>query len=382
MTCDTPADVTDLDHARALLADHPIVDGHNDLPFALRGLAAYDLSRYDIGVRQSQTQTDLVRLAEGGVGGQFWSVYVPAGWTGDLAIAATLEQIDFVHRLVATYPSRLSLARTAADIERACTEGRIASLLGAEGGHCIGSSLGVLRMLYALGVRYLTLTHNENVPWADSATDVVRLGGLSAFGRDVVREMNRLGMLVDLSHVSPGTMHDTLEVASAPVIFSHSSARALVEHPRNVPDEVLTALATNGGICMVAFVPTFVSQECREWDLDVTDDMATRGEDARNLSLHTAAAERWARHHPRPVATVGQVADHIEHVREVVGVEHVGIGGDFDGYPVMPDGLEDVSGYPSLIAELIARGWSDADLAALTRANLIRVLSDAEVASR
>ena len=226
---------------------------------SLRELAGYDLSRYDVGERQSRTFTDLVRLAEGGVGGQFWSVFVPGSWAGERAVAATLEQIDFVQRLVATYPDRLSLARTADDVEKAYADGTIASLLGAEGGHSIASSMGVLRMLHALGVRYMTLTHNENVPWADSATDVMRLGGLSSFGRDVVREMNRLGMLVDLSHTAAGTMHDSLEATAAPVIFSHSCARALVDHVRNVPDEVLTALATNGGVCMVAFVPTFVS---------------------------------------------------------------------------------------------------------------------------
>ncbi len=362
---------------------HPVVDGHNDLPFSLRELAGYDLSRYDVGERQSRTFTDLVRLAEGGVGGQFWSVFVPGSWAGERAVAATLEQIDFVHRLVATYPDRLSLARTADDVEKAYADGTIASLLGAEGGHSIASSMGVLRMLHALGVRYMTLTHNENVPWADSATDVMRLGGLSSFGRDVVREMNRLGMLVDLSHTAAGTMHDSLEATSAPVIFSHSCARALVDHVRNVPDEVLTALATNGGVCMVAFVPTFVSDECRSWDRDVIEDMEDRGEDPRNWALHAAAAARWAADHPRPVATVAQVADHIEHIREVAGVEHVGLGSDFDGDTVMPAGLDDVSCYPALIAELIDRGWSDADLAALTRGNIIRVLADAEaVATR
>ena len=350
-----------LDRARALLAAHPVVDGHNDLPYAMRELSGYDLSQYDVGVRQSRTFTDLVRLAEGGVGGQFWSVYVPSAWAGERAVAATLEQIDFVHQLIAAYPARLSSARTAADIEKAYADGTIASLLGAEGGHSIASSLGVLRMLYTLGVRYLTLTHNENVPWADSATDTARLGGLSGFGRDVVREMNRMGMLVDLSHTAPGTMHDTLEATSAPVIFSHSCARALVDHVRNVPDEVLTALATNGGVCMVTFVPAFVSDEFREWDLAVMDDMDARGEDHRNWTLHMAATARWSADHPRPVATVAQVADHVEHVREVAGVEHVGIGSDFDGDTVMPVGLEDVSCYPALIAELIDRGWSDAE---------------------
>ena len=368
--------------AHELLAAHPIIDGHNDLPYALREQVGYDLSRCDIGTRQSHNQTDLARLAEGGVGGQFWSVYVPGTWSGERAVVGTLEQIDFVHRMVAAYPDRLALASTADDVESAYQDGKIASLLGAEGGHSIASSLGVLRMLYALGVRYLTLTHNHNVPWADAAADSPRLGGLSPFGRDVVDEMNRLGMLIDLSHTAPGTMHDTLEATSAPVIFSHSGARALVDHVRNVPDEVLTALATNGGVCMVAFVPTFVSAEYRAWDLAVVDDMVARGEDPLDLPAHATASTRFAAHDPRPPVTLARVADHIEHVREVAGVEHVGIGGDYDGHPIMPSGLEDVSCYPALIDELLDRGWSEPELAGLTRGNIIRVLRDAENARR
>ena len=368
--------------AHELLAAHPIIDGHNDLPYALREQVGYDLSRCDIGTRQSHNQTDLARLAEGGVGGQFWSVYVPGTWSGERAVVGTLEQIDFVHRMVAAYPDRLALASTADDVESAYQDGKIASLLGAEGGHSIASSLGVLRMLYALGVQYMTLTHNHNVPWADAAADALRLGGLSPFGRDVVHEMNRLGMLVDLSHTAPGTMHDTLEATSAPVIFSHAGARALVDHVRNVPDEVLTALATNGGVCMVAFVPTFVSAEYRAWDLAVVDDMVVRGEDPLDLPAHATASTRFAAHDPRPPVTLAHVADHIEHVREVAGVEHVGIGGDYDGHPIMPSGLEDVSCYPALIDELLDRGWSEPELAGLTRGNIIRVLRDAENARR
>ena len=368
--------------AHELLAAHPIIDGHNDLPYALREQVGYDLSRCDIGTRQSHNQTDLARLAEGGVGGQFWSVYVPGTWSGERAVVGTLEQIDFVHRMVAAYPDRLALASTADDVESAYQDGKIASLLGAEGGHSIASSLGVLRMLYALGVRYLTLTHNHNVPWADAAADSPRLGGLSPFGRDVVDEMNRLGMLIDLSHTAPGTMHDTLEATSAPVIFSHSGARGLVDHVRNVPDEVLTALATNGGVCMVAFVPTFVSAEYRAWDLAVVDDMVVRGEDPLDLPAHATASTRFAAHDPRPPVTLAHVADHIEHVREVAGVEHVGIGGDYDGHPIMPSGLEDVSCYPALIDELLDRGWSEPELAGLTGGNIIRVLRDAENARR
>ncbi|MGI8881552.1 MAG: dipeptidase [Jatrophihabitans sp.] len=368
----------DLQHARDLLATAPIIDGHNDLPFAMLDLADYDLDSYDVGVRQDQTHTDLVRLREGGVGGQFWSVYVPASWAGPKAVVGTLKQIDFVHQMVARYPDRLQLARTAADVDSAFAAGKVASLMGAEGGHSIDSSLGVLRMLYSLGVRYMTLTHNDNLPWADSATDAEVLGGLNDFGREVVVEMNRLGMLVDISHVSPGTMRDALATSAAPVIFSHSSARAVCDHVRNAPDDVLRSLATNGGICMATFVPAFVSEEVRQWDVQVLAGMRERGEDPRDWEAHTAAQDAYRGEHPTPLATVPQVADHIDHIRDVAGVEHVGIGGDFDGVKGLPVGLEDVSGYPNLIAELIGRGWSDADLAALTSANLRRVLRDAE----
>jgi membrane dipeptidase len=370
--------VTSYDRARALLAAHPIVDGHNDLAFALRERVDYDLDRFDITVRQTMTQTDLVRLVEGGVGGQFWSVYVPSSWAGDQAVGGTLEQIDFVRHLVDRYPDQLSLALRAADVEKAQANGTIASLLGAEGGHSIGASLGVLRILYRLGVRYLTLTHNVNVPWADAAMDAPRLYGLSDFGRLVVREMNRLGMLVDLSHVALGTMHDAIETSSAPVIFSHSAARALCDHVRNVPDEVLTALQTNGGICMVTFVPAFVSEECRAWDQEVVDAMRARGENPLDWMAYTAAVTAHAAAVRPPIATVTQVADHIDHVREVAGVDHVGLGSDFDGCDPMPAGLDDVSCYPTLIAELIDRGWSDEEIAALTRRNIVRVMADTE----
>ena len=374
--------MTSYDRARAALAAHPIVDGHNDLAFALREMIDYDLDRYDISARQTMTQTDLVRLAEGGVGGQFWSVYAPSTGAGDRAVTVTLEQIDFVHHLVERYPAHLSLAVRAADIEKAQANGTIASLLGAEGGHSIGSSLGVLRILQRLGVRYLTLTHNVNVPWADAAADAPRLGGLSDFGRLVVREMNRLGMLVDLSHVAVGTMRDALETTSAPVIFSHSSARALCDHARNVPDEMLSALRTNGGVCMITFVPYFISEDCRAWDQEVVDGMLARDENPLDWTAYTAAVQARAAKAPPPIATVAQVADHIEHVRDVAGVEHVGLGGDFDGCDPMPAGLEDVSCYPALIAELVERGWADDDIAALTRRNILRVLADAESVQR
>jgi membrane dipeptidase len=367
-----------IESARELLRRHPIIDGHNDLPWAMRELNGYDIASYRLDEPQQQTHTDFVRAAEGGLGGQFWSVFVPANLAGTTAVTATLEQIDFVLHMVAQYSDRLQLALSAADVEQAQANGRIASLMGAEGGHSIDSSLAVLRVLHSLGVRYMTLTHNDNVPWADSATDAEALGGLSAFGRDVVAEMNTLGMLVDLSHVSPGTMRDALAVTRAPAIFSHSSARAVTDHVRNVPDDVLETLAGNGGVCMVTFVPSFVSADCRDWDQAVLAEMESRGEDRRDWAAHMAAAADYAKRHPEPVATVADVADHVEHVRAVAGVSHVGIGGDFDGCESLPEGLSDVSGYPALIAELVDRGWSGDEIAALTRGNVLRVLRDAE----
>jgi membrane dipeptidase len=370
------------DFARELLARHPIIDGHNDLPWAMRQLNNYDLASYRLDVRQDKTRTDLVRLVEGGVGGQFWSVFVPSKLAGDQAVTATLEQIDFVLRMVAHHPDRLELALTADDVDRAYAQGRVASLMGAEGGHSIDSSLAVLRVLHSLGVRYLTLTHNDNVPWADSATDEPVHGGLTEFGRTVVREMNTLGMLVDLSHVAPTTMRDALAVSTAPVIFSHSSARAVTDHVRNVPDDVLHSLAGNGGVCMVTFVPAFVSSDCHEWDSAVLAEMDARGDDRRDWTAHMAAVAEVEKRHPAPVATVADVADHVDHVREIAGVHHVGLGGDFDGCDPMPIGLEDVTGYPALIAALAARGWSETELSGLARGNILRVLHDAEAVAR
>jgi membrane dipeptidase len=388
--------VTELERrARELLRRFPLIDGHNDLPWALRGRAGGDVSQVrllaldapgdpddpaavNLAAPVAGTHTDLPRLAAGEVGAQFWSVYVPASLAGDGAVAAVLEQIDLAHRMIARYPAALELALTAGDVERIFAAGRVASLLGAEGGHAIAGSLGVLRMLYALGVRYLTLTHNVNVGWADSATDEVAAGGLTDFGRDVVREMQRMGMLVDLSHVSPDTMRDTLDIAAAPVIFSHSSALALCDYPRNVPDDVLARLAGNGGVCMVTFVPAFVSQECADWLADLKADAARRGLDPRNLDqLFSLKPERELTH-PMPQATLAQVADHIDHVRKVAGVAHVGLGGDFDGTSDVTVGLADVSTYPALFAELLARGWTESDCAALAGGNLLRALRAAE----
>jgi membrane dipeptidase len=367
--------------ARTLLDRHPLIDGHNDLPWALRQAGSLDPAKTDIAAPVEFTHTDLPRLRAGGVGAQFWSVYVPAELQGEAAVTTTLEQIDLVRQLIARYPDALELALTSADVERITADGRLASLIGAEGGHSIASSMGALRSLYRLGVRYMTLTHNLNLPWADSATDTPAVGGLSEFGREVVREMQRLGMLVDLSHVAATTMSDALDVAEAPVIFSHSSARALCNHPRNVPDDILARLAGNGGVCMITFVPSFVSQACRDWELQVADEMQRRGLDHRDISARKRLRKEWLIDHPQPRATLRDVVAHAEHVREVAGVDHIGVGGDYDGVDRLPDGLEDVSRYPALIAALLDIGWSEQDCGKLANGNLVRVLRDAEAAA-
>lgn len=375
--------VTDhLLRARALLRRSPVIDGHNDLPWQIRNRFGSDPAAVALAEPVPGTHTDLPRLRLGGVGAQFWSIYVPGTLAGEAAIAATLEQIDLVHRMISSYPDDLELALIADDVERIFASGKTASLLGAEGGHSIGCSLGVLRMLYALGVRYMTLTHNHNVPWADAATDEPVCGGLTAFGREVVREMQRLGMLVDLSHVSADTARAALQIAEAPVVLSHSSARALCDHPRNAPDDVLRAVAANGGLCMVTFVPEFVSAECREWDLAFGAEMERHGLDYKDLSARVAVRDEFPASNPPPAATLAQVADHIEHMRAVAGVDHVGIGGDYDGTERQPDGLHDVSCYPQLITELMSRGWSDADCARLAGGNVLRVLREAESVAR
>jgi membrane dipeptidase len=367
--------------AAQLLSEVPLLDGHNDLPWALRD-AGCGLDGADLSQPVSFTHTDLPRLAAGGVGAQFWSVYVPATLAGETAVAATLEQIDLVRQMISRYPDQLELALTADDVQRIFAAGRVASLLGAEGGHSIASSMGVLRALYALGVRYLTLTHNANVAWADSATDEPAAGGLTEFGRAVVREMQRLGMLADLSHVSPATMSDTLDIAEAPVIFSHSSARALCEHPRNVPDDILARLPGNGGVCMVTFVSSFVSPECWAWERDLTAELERRGADPWELPVRGRVRRELVAARPLPRATLAQVADHIEHIRDVAGVDHVGLGGDFDGTDQLPDGLEDVSCYPVLIAELMRRGWTEEDCRKLAGGNILRVMREAAAAAR
>jgi membrane dipeptidase len=382
--------MSDATNARiaSLLTRSPVFDGHNDLTWALRKQVSYDLSQRDIAVRQPLLHTDIPRLRAGGVGAQFFSVYVPGTLLGGAAVTATLEQIDCVAGFVAAYPETFEAARTASDVRRAIAGGRIAALMGAEGGHSIDCSLGVLRVLRRLGVAYMTLTHNQNVPWADAATDVPAVGGLTDFGRGVVLEMNRIGMLVDISHVAPATMHAALDVSGAPVIFSHSSCRALTDHVRDVPDAVLERLAGNGGVVMITFVPDFVSQECA--DRSAAEDAERHALGLDKVTIYTehagehldpavvAELDRWRAENPEPRATLAQVADHIEHAREVAGVAHVGLGGDYDGTESLPVGLEDVSCYPALLAELADRGWSDDDLSALTSGNILRVLQAAE----
>ena len=355
-----------------------MIDGHNDLPWAMRERFGYDFDRCDIAERVHGLHTDIPRLRAGGVTGQFWSVYVPSTLSGGDAVSATLEQIDFVHRMIDRYPDTFVNAGCAAECAAAHREGRIASLIGVEGGHSIDESLAVLRMLHRLGARYMTLTHNDNTPWADSATDEPVLRGLSSFGESVVAEMNRIGMMVDLSHVSADVMRHALRVTAAPAIFSHSSARAVCDVPRNVPDDVLSALTANGGACMVTFVAEFVSPDWADWMKGIYATMTERGLDARDFDLYDLVAAQRATEQTEPVATIADVVAHIEHVRDVAGLAHVGIGGDFDGCSNLPIGLGDVGGYPALFAALRDRRWSDSDIAALQRDNILRVMHDVE----
>jgi membrane dipeptidase len=361
----------------------PLIDGHNDIAEAVRENYGMSVAGLASGAdkREHPLMTDMARLHEGRVGGQFWSVYIPSSLTGDAAIRATIEEIDTVKRLVKAYPGDLELARTADDVVRIHKGGRVASLIGVEGGHQIGGSLAALRQYYDLGARYMTLSHFKNNEFADSATDDPKWHGLNDFGRVVVHEMNRLGMLVDLAHVSPETMSDALDVSKAPVIFSHSDARALSDHPRNVPDDILRRLPANGGVVMVNFYLGHLSEPYRLWSGEHS------AEDARLASLYVgqpdvrkAKLDEWEKAHPAPAAGVGLIADHIEHVVKIAGHDHVGLGGDLDGigYDEAPAGMNSVSGYPLLFAELIRRGWSDQDLAKLAGGNVLRVMRQAE----
>jgi membrane dipeptidase len=368
-----------LERARKILRSVPLIDGHNDLAWEIRysKTAPRDVAAYDLR-RRTPRHTDLERLKAGQVGAQFWSIYVPGEIKDSGFAKVQLEQFDIARRIIARYPDRLTLALTAADVEREFKRGRIGSLLGMEGGHVIENSLGALRSYFDLGARYLTLTHNVTLDWADAALDSARHGGLTEFGREVVREMNRMGMLVDLSHVSPGTMSDVLDVAQAPVIFSHSSARALTNHARNVPDSILRRLPKNGGVVMVTFVPAFVSQVVADWEAMETAQLQRIEAQTSDSLERERLMEQWRTSNPRPQATLAQVADHIDHVRKVAGPDHVGIGSDFDGIDHTPVGLEDVSTFPRLFAELVRRGWSDEDLRKLAGKNLLRVIRAAE----
>lgn len=378
--------------AEAALRAAPVWDGHNDLPIQLRGRYLNVLAGFDLRDTSQSSDamahdhrharplhTDLARLKRGRVGAQFWSVYVSADLPEASAVQATIEQIDVIRRLIARYPEDLALALTSGDVARAMRRGRIASLIGMEGGHSIGSSLAVLRQMHALGARYLTLTHSKNTPWADSATDKPEHDGLSPFGEKVVREMNRIGMLVDLSHASEATMLDALVIARAPVIFSHSGARAINAHPRNVPDSVLAKLPANGGIVMIVAFPSYVSEARRQWGAALDAEIARANalfpgdpEAARR------AVEAWKAANPEPRATVSEMADHVDHVRRIAGIDHVGIGGDYDGMATGPVGMEDVSGYPRLFEELARRGYSQADLEKIASGNMTRVMRAAE----
>ncbi|OLM32022.1 putative dipeptidase [Pseudonocardia sp. Ae717_Ps2] len=355
-----------------------VLDGHNDLPWALRELSGGDpAAEPDVAASDRRLHTDLPRLRAGRVGAQFWSVYVPGELGHDEAVTAVLDQVDRVRRLLAAHPDALAFADTADDVDAVVGSGRVASLMGAEGGHCIADSLAVLRVLRGLGVRYLTLTHNLNNNWADSATDTPRHDGLSPFGRDVVAEMNRIGMIVDLSHVAPSTMHQALAVRTRPVLFTHSGARAVTDHPRNVPADVLEALPGNGGVVMATFVPRFVSAAVTGWDTRLREAMAAAGVDHRDLGARDRFVATWDGP-PAPRATLADVVAHVEHLREAAGIDHVGIGGDFDGTSELPDELSDVSTYPRLLDALADRGWSADDLAKLAHRNALRVLRDAD----
>ena len=386
----TPASAAneEIESMRALLRSAPLIDGHNDVPWQIRSRFENDLSAFDFGDTtelEPAMHTDLPRLKLSGLGGQFWSVYIPTSLAGPGAARAVFEQIDVARRLIAQHPEQLQLVTDTDGIEAAAKAGRIASLFGMEGGHSIENSLAVLRELYGAGARYMTLTHSANTDWADASTDEPEHNGLTEFGKEVVREMNRLGMLVDLSHVSPKTMHDALDVSRAPVIFSHSSAFAVAQHARNVPDDVLRRLPDADGVVMVTFVPSFLNEEVRrhgeEMRLEMRRIRARLDEDLDGDALQAALRdelERWRDRNPAPKATLADAADHIDHIKAVAGIDHIGIGGDYDGITTVPEGLEDVTTYPALFLELRRRGYSDDELRAIAGGNLMRVFRKAE----
>jgi membrane dipeptidase len=389
ISCSSTAQITDREDFREqaiqILESVPLVDGHNDVPWQYRNRAGYKFSEldfYDTTHLDPPMHTDIPRLREGRVGAQWWSVYVNANIPEEEAVKRTMEQIDFVHRKIETYPDHFELALTADDVERIFEEGKIASLIGMEGGHSISNSLATLRMFHRLGARYMTITHSRTLDWADAAGDDPRHNGLTLFGEEVIREMNRLGMLVDLSHVTPATMKDAIRVSEAPVMFSHSSARALTGHPRNVPDDVLQLTAENGGVVLVTFVETFVSEERRRHFAE----RAAYQQKMEYLNpgmpdIVSQAMEKWDEENEAPKSTLEQVADHIDHIRDQIGVDYIGIGGDYDGIPTLPLGLEDVTTYPDLFAELLSRGYTEEELKKIAGLNMLRVMRGAEEVS-
>ncbi len=372
-----------LERARQLMREVPLIDGHNDLPWQLRTGYALSFDSLDISQPQPQMMTDIPRLRAGLVGAQFWSTYMPSSWEGRGAARVGMEEGDVVHRMVRRYPETFELAGTADDIVRIHRSGKIASLLGLEGGHMIENSLGLLRAFYRDGVRYVTLTHSRNTDWADAATDTLEHGGLTRFGEEVVREMNWLGMLVDISHASDSTMWDVLRVTEAPVIFSHSSSRHFTPHLRNVPDDITQAVGVNGAVIMVNYVPQFIYRPAYDWDEERDNlEARVRAATGSDRSAHDSV-RAWEARHPMPRPDLTVVADHIEHLRDVAGVGHVGLGSDLDGISTTPIGLEDVSTFPALIAELLRRGWSDEDAKGVIGLNVLRVMREVEtVAAR
>ena len=372
--------------AREVLAKSPIIDGHNDTPHQIAELFDRDFSKFDLTALPAdafaKTHTDIKNARAGYLGGQYWSVYVDAALPKHEAVTRTVQQIDVVRQMMARYPETFTYAATAAEVEAAMKKGKIASLIGMEGGHSIGSSLEILRQTYALGARYMTLTHSLTTDWADSATDAPKHDGLSPFGFEVLAEMNHLGMIADISHVSEATMHDVLDKSTAPVLFTHSNARAITPHPRNVPDSILKRLPQNGGVVMVTFVPGFTSAARRQWEYERSA-VAGRAktEFSGNPVGEKAAVDAWIAANPQPKATLAQVADHIDHIRKVAGIDHIGIGGDFGGVDELPVGLENVSTYPALFAELVRRGYAKADLAKIAQGNVLRVMRGVEKAA-
>ena len=384
-TANAAEQTPDID-AEIILSKTPIIDGHNDTAEQLRELFGNDFSKFDLAALPAdvlaKTHTDIPSLRKGHVGGQFWSVWVDPALPQHQAVTRTLEQIDTVKRMVARYPDTFQMALTAADINAAIKKKRIASLIGMEGGHSIGSSLAILREMYRSGARYMTITHFLTTDWADSATDAPKHDGLAPFGVEVIKEMNRLGMIADISHVAETTMHDVLDVTTAPVLFTHSNARELVNHPRNVPDSVLNRLPSNGGVVMVTFVPVYLSMAVQKFEQEKAAETARiKAAIIGNPVEEKTAIEAWLAANPTPKATIAQVADHIDHIREIAGIDHIGIGGDFGGVDTLPEGLENVSKYPALFAELLRRGYSEADLAKIAQGNVLRVMRAVEVAA-